>query len=509
MRRIVVLSFLLLLLSVTALSQRLYFIYFQTESQQPFFIKINEKLYSSTSTGYLIMPRLKDSTYNITLGFAGNQFPEQKFSCTISKKDHGYLVKNFGDKGWGLIDLQTQSVQMAESNGKKDVSLVNSPVNAFTDLLARAADDSTLKQKIVLPDEKKPEPVVQAPAPKEVPKDSVSVATGTVKPGNAVPANAVVETVKKEEKKETGAAADSISNSRSLAQAKQPAPVINKETNKTTDTTGKVTTAKKETDKDIAAVTGNGQGVKSPAKSNQPAEGLKKETDKSTDTSARTVPVKKSEISSGVAEVKMDKADTGLQKEAKLQNPVSSEPQPQSPVFAKSKVTRTAGVSTTEGFDLIYTDTYADGRQDVIRILIPEENKTAFSNPPAPDTAQKKAGGAAVTSLPVAPDNSTKAVTGNNCRLVASDADFYKLRKKMAAGKSDAAMLEEANRVFRTKCFTSSQIKNLGSLFLGDGGKYSFYDAAYPHVADMENFPALQSELKDEYFINRFKAMLR
>ncbi len=198
MRRIVVLSFLLLLLSVTALSQRLYFIYFQTESQQPFFIKINEKLYSSTSTGYLIMPRLKDSTYNITLGFAGNQFPEQKFSCTISKKDHGYLVKNFGDKGWGLIDLQTQSVQMAESNGKKDVSLVNSPVNAFTDLLARAADDSTLKQKIVLPDEKKPEPVVQAPAPKEVPKDSVSVATGTVKPGNAVPAKAVVKSGKKE-----------------------------------------------------------------------------------------------------------------------------------------------------------------------------------------------------------------------------------------------------------------------------------------------------------------------
>ena len=79
----------------------------------------------------------------------------------------------------------------------------------------------------------------------------------------------------------------------------------------------------------------------------------------------------------------------------------------------------------------------------------------------------------------------------------------------MASDKSDASMLDDANKVFRTKCFTSSQIKNLSSLFLGDGGKYSFFDAAYPHIADLENFPALQSELKDEYFVNRFKAMLR
>jgi hypothetical protein len=79
----------------------------------------------------------------------------------------------------------------------------------------------------------------------------------------------------------------------------------------------------------------------------------------------------------------------------------------------------------------------------------------------------------------------------------------------MASGKSDAAMLDEANKVFKTKCFTSAQIKNLSSLFLGDGGKYSFFDAAYVHITDAENFSSLESELKDEYFVNRFKAMLR
>src|SRR5262249_7115430 len=125
------------------------------------------------------------------------------------------------------------------------------------------------------------------------------------------------------------------------------------------------------------------------------------------------------------------------------------------------------------------------------------------------DAGQKKTDNAPVSSATAPQETNIKAGAKNNCRQIASDADFYKLRKKMASGKSDASMLDEANKVFRAKCFTSSQIKSLSSLFLGDGGKYSFFDAAYPHVSDAENFQVLQSELKDEYFINRFKAMLR
>jgi hypothetical protein len=37
----------------------------------------------------------------------------------------------------------------------------------------------------------------------------------------------------------------------------------------------------------------------------------------------------------------------------------------------------------------------------------------------------------------------------------------------------------------------------------------NFFDAAYQYVSDLENFSTLQSALKDEYFINRFKAMIR
>ena len=79
----------------------------------------------------------------------------------------------------------------------------------------------------------------------------------------------------------------------------------------------------------------------------------------------------------------------------------------------------------------------------------------------------------------------------------------------MAAETNDDGMVDEAKKYFKTKCFAVSQIKNLSALFLNDNGKYKFFDAAYAHVSDPDNFSSLVAELKDEYYINRFKAMLR
>ncbi len=79
----------------------------------------------------------------------------------------------------------------------------------------------------------------------------------------------------------------------------------------------------------------------------------------------------------------------------------------------------------------------------------------------------------------------------------------------MAAESSDDGMVDEAKKIFKSKCFTTAQLKNLSTLFLNDAGKYKFLDMAYTYVSDQENFSSLSAELKDEYYINRFKAMLR
>jgi hypothetical protein len=79
----------------------------------------------------------------------------------------------------------------------------------------------------------------------------------------------------------------------------------------------------------------------------------------------------------------------------------------------------------------------------------------------------------------------------------------------MAAAEGNEAMLSLAKKYFKLKCYTVAQVKSLGALFLEDESRYQFYDAVYRHTTDPAEFGMLETELKDPYYINRFKAMLR
>jgi len=140
------------LISIKGFSQKIYFVYLQTDLEQPFYVKLDKKIYSSSASGYLILAKLKDTTYSFTVGFPQGKSPEQNFSVKINQKDHGYLIKNFGDKGWGLFDLQTLTVQMANSGtsrlGNKQVE-ESKNISFFTDILSKAADDPTLRERSV------------------------------------------------------------------------------------------------------------------------------------------------------------------------------------------------------------------------------------------------------------------------------------------------------------------------------------------------------------------------
>ena len=150
MKRIA-LSFLLAIISSASFSQRQYFIYLQSEPEQVFFLKMNEKIHSSTSAGYIILSKLTDSIYNFTIGFPQNKWPEQKFSIDVRGKDRGYLLKNFGDKGWGLFDLETSSIQMGVAAGRNaNQKMEPRVVSAFTEVLSKAANDPSLKERPVV-----------------------------------------------------------------------------------------------------------------------------------------------------------------------------------------------------------------------------------------------------------------------------------------------------------------------------------------------------------------------
>jgi hypothetical protein len=103
---------------------------------------------NSNAGGFLILPKLRDSAYNFTIGFPGNLFPPYKFNITSMKKDKGYSLKNFGEKGWGLFDLQSLEIIMGEKIGnesaKKPQYQPALTQDAFTTILAAVIDDPEL-----------------------------------------------------------------------------------------------------------------------------------------------------------------------------------------------------------------------------------------------------------------------------------------------------------------------------------------------------------------------------
>jgi hypothetical protein len=118
---------------------------------------------------------------------------------------------------------------------------------------------------------------------------------------------------------------------------------------------------------------------------------------------------------------------------------------------------------------------------------------------------EKKEPGSEIVVLPKVV---TASKVNSDCKAFASNEDFLKLRKKMAAENNMDNMLKTAKKYFRSKCFSTEQIKDLSYLFLTNEGKYRFFDAAYPYTSDSDQYEMLQAQLSDEYYINRFKALI-
>lgn len=405
----------------TTRAQKVYFVYIQSESEQPFFVEMDEKLYSSTSSGYLLLSKLRDTVYNFSIGFPQNKWPEHKFSVTINRKDHGYMLKNFGEKGWGIYNLQTLEIQMgATLVSNKDQGKTDSKdVSEFTEILSKAADDPSLKEKLVKPSEEK-----------KIIADPVVAKKGVIDTAKAEPV-----TAKPSEKKpnEPGI----------IEEKKVTEPVVAK----TTDII-----AEKKPEPEV------------------------KVTDNS--------------YAGGTS-------------------------------YKPSLIKKWSESSTTEGFGLVYIDEDAAGQKDTIRLLIP--NPKVVEIPIAGTGNEKKEEKKFVEIIdtvvkveekvtdvkPVIEEKAPITLTKSKCEAKAEEQDFFQLRKQMAAAENDEDMIDVAKKAFKQKCFTTVQVKNLSVLFLTDQGKYNFFDTAYNYVLDPANFPSLQSEIKDEYYSNRFRAMLR
>ncbi|MFZ1529881.1 MAG: DUF4476 domain-containing protein [Ferruginibacter sp.] len=404
------LFFSLILLQATfAIGQQVHFVYLQTENRQPFYVRLNEKLYSSSASGYLIIPKLQNGEYNLALGFPKNEWPVQNITVKVNNRDLGFSFKNFEEKGWGLFNFQNMEVLMAAAGTQPQKPQTETSTDLFSSTLANVVNTPSIKEK------PRTEPENAEEKPKELP-----------------------------------------------AEKKQPenvSPTV-------VDTVAELSKAKPDAEK-IQAVA------------------------------------------------------------------VPGEPLQELP--AAEKISRINNYTDADGDTYIYIIEYG-GIKDTVRLfmpagkVLPTPARAAVDTVPAqrpPEEKKqlpegKKAGDNFLTmelpnpnaaqarqeTPPVAAVNG-KLTFNSDCKAQATNDDFLKVRRKMAAASGDADMIAEARKLFKQKCFSTEQVKNLSALFLADEGKYQFFEAAYPFIFDTHNFSSLASQLSGEAYIGRFKTLVR
>ena len=476
----------LLLISISGYTQRDHFIYIQADNKQPFYVKMNKKLLSSTASGYIIIPRLQDSSYKLSIGFPKNEWAEQQLTCNINQSDAGFLLKNFGEKGWGLFNLQSMALVMADTAVVTDIAVVkkeNKP-DVFAEMLSNVVNDPSIRnaqnKENVHADVKHPANKVTgnkkgvndkkgnvkskiAKISSKKNKDNVSLlyvdkskgvndtvnvliplAGNNIKKNDTIPGSYLVKEIVPVQ-----VANDSVLN-KDVAN-KEIVPVPNKITSDSVPP---------DTKKDEAVIIAP-----------------------KTDSVVSIIPEVKKDEPVAIT-VKKDSVVT-IQPEIKKEEPVVVIAKKDSVVTILPEIKKDEPVAVTTKTDSVIA----------IQPVVKKDEKTITPEPVIPKDQD------IVKSKPL-PGFAL-------CKIIADGDEFLDLRKKMVKSSSDNEKLFHAHKAFLKKCFTTKFIERLSILFADDNGRYKFFDDAYQYVSDRENFPLLAEQLKDEYFINRFKAMLR
>ena len=126
-------------------AQQEYFVFIQEEAGQPFYVRMGEKNYSSSSSGHILIPSLKDSVYRLAIGFPKDRYPEQSFAIVIGQEDKGFDLKRTPD-GWALYDLRhLQFIRpVADGQGEDRGAQGVKRTDAYSQLMAGLVNDSAV-----------------------------------------------------------------------------------------------------------------------------------------------------------------------------------------------------------------------------------------------------------------------------------------------------------------------------------------------------------------------------
>jgi hypothetical protein len=153
---------LLILLGSTLHAQKNHFIAIQSQNKEPFYAKVNGNTLQSTATGHLIISKLIDSNYFITIGFSKNAEGEKSFSIPVTK-DIGFILRMGKDKGLILLNSQTAQIIIPAKQEQnnfiiKDSSRLGAKKdNGFARLMSQVVNDTAVMDNMYVAEEPKEE----------------------------------------------------------------------------------------------------------------------------------------------------------------------------------------------------------------------------------------------------------------------------------------------------------------------------------------------------------------
>lgn len=443
--------------SISAGAQQNWFLYIQSESSQPFYVRIGETIYSSSRVGHLVINGLHDSTYRLAIGFPQSQYREHQFAVPIKKKDYGFELKKTDARSWVLYDWQEQETIRAPRTDsllfgerKKD--------DGFASLMASVVNDSAVLYTSV----------VRADPPK---KAENNIDTTTIAKIN----DDITPVTKKPDEgaKDTTAIVQEIK----IADSNKTEPVVVKTEKPKDDSAIVDTTSRATPGKDTTALVKT-EPVQEEKKDNTlPVSKLKEETDKQEKKLVfldNTIGIKKDTIT---VIIPLEK-DSVVAEEKKV---VKSEPEKETPKpNQQSLMDSVASIKKA--------DTVAAARAEMKKIDSP----------------------AVVAAKEPEPEKPTGLILVNSdCVKFASDNDVDKLRIKMMNEKDAGNRIFVAHKAFKNMCFATRHIKALSELFPNDELRFRFFETAWPFVSDTSQFKNLEETLTDSFFITRFRTLLR
>ena len=419
-----------------------YFILVQADNNQPFYILMGDKSFSSSAQGHLILSQLKEGDHTITIGFPGKIFPEQQYTISIQKTDLELQLKDQGEKGWGLFNPRSLELRMPDK--KKAPAAGAGPEgvkkdDAFSRLMAGVVSDTAVMYNTY--------------AMEQVLKDSPVAAVNTTAGAGALTGQvdtpgSIKDTVRAQTAPDPGASV-SVTPVPGSPVPVTPTPAV-------------------------------------------PVPAL--------DSSRATPPALASGQTAIVKTARTLDTDTAAQVADTSAAAGASRP------HKNSIVAKLSERKTSRSWRGVYTDRMAGRKADTIVVIIPVDTVRPATVQPALTGAQGGEEGR-VAAEPGEKKVPVRLVVANSdCRNFATDYDVDKLRVKMLEVGKDDDRIANARKVFRTKCFTTRQIKALSEVFTTDAVKYRFLETAYPFVSD-DRFGELAALLTDPVYNSKFKAM--